>query len=52
MSFPFVESSVHNGRAEPPVPTDPSHEAAPEATGAWISWFGPSPAVAATRKLR
>ena len=39
MSFPFVESSVRNGRSAPPVPTDPSHEAAPESTGAAISWF-------------
>ena len=52
MSFPFAESSVRNGRAAPPVPTDPSHVDAPESTGARISWFGPSPAVAAARKLR
>ncbi|MBG6056921.1 hypothetical protein RCH16_000107 [Cryobacterium sp. MP_M5] len=52
MSFPFAESNPRNGRAAPPVPTDPSHESAPETTGSGISWFGSSPAVAAPRKLR
>ncbi len=52
MSFPFAESNVRNQRAAPPVPTVPSHESAPEAAGAGISWFGSSPAVAAPRKLR
>lgn len=52
MSFPFAESSVRNGRAAPPLPTDPSHETAPETTGTRISWFGPSPAIAVVRKLR
>lgn len=52
MSFPFTESNVRNGRTAPPVPTDPSHESVPEATGVGISWFGSSPAVAAPHKLR
>ena len=52
MSFPFPESNVRNGRAAPPVQTDPSYESAPEAAGAGISWFGSSPAVAVPRKLR